>query len=145
MARRTTDRTPGAGDSREVPSAIIDALRTICLQLPEAIEEPAWTGTRWSVKRRAFAHVVHIEDGWPGAYARAAATSGPADVLTVRSTGDDLEALSAIGAPYFRPMWGVRWNPSVIGLMLDDMTDWEDVAELVAESHHLLAPKHLQS
>ncbi|MCW2798958.1 MAG: hypothetical protein JWQ70_430, partial [Aeromicrobium sp.] len=41
----------------EVPPEILDRLRPICLGLPEAYEEPAWTGTRWRVRTRTFAHV----------------------------------------------------------------------------------------
>jgi hypothetical protein len=29
------------------------------------------------------------------------------------------------------------WNPGVVGLLVDADTDWDEVAELVAESHRL--------
>ena len=94
-------------------------------------------------RSKNFAHVVHLADGWPPAYARAAGTPGPCNVLTFRSTGLELEALGAIGHPYFRPVWGTRWNPSVAGLVLDATTDWDEVAELVTDSYCLVAPGRL--
>jgi hypothetical protein len=111
----------------------------MCLALPEAYEEQAWVGTRWSIRKRNFAHVVAIDAGWPPAYARAASTEGPAVVLTFRSSGQELEALSAIGHPFFRP----PWFPNIVGMVLDSDTDWQEVAELVAESYRLLAPARL--
>ena len=36
-------------------------------------------------------------------YARVAGTDGPAFVLTFQSSGEELQALSNVGEPYFRP------------------------------------------
>jgi hypothetical protein len=60
--------------------------RSCCPLLPSraVIEETAWVGTRWMVRKRNFAHVLKIEDGWPPAYARAAASDGPVVVMTFR-------------------------------------------------------------
>ena len=102
-------------------------------------EEDAWVGTRWRIRSRTFAHVVAIDSGWPPAYARAAGTPGPATVLTFRSSGDELEALRAIGPPFFKPVW----FDDIVGLVLGPETDWTEVAELCTESYCLLAPQHL--
>jgi hypothetical protein len=126
-----------------VPREVLEPVRSVCALLPEVVEEQAWVGTRWTVSRHNFAHVVHIAEGWPPAYARAAGTSGPCNVLTFRSTGLELEALGSIGHPYFRPVWGTCWNPSVAGLVLGAATDWDEVAELVTESYCLVAPARL--
>jgi predicted DNA-binding protein (MmcQ/YjbR family) len=123
----------------EVPPEIVARLRAVCLELPETYEEPAWTGTRWRVRGRTFAHVVRIEVGWPPAYARAAGTDGPVTVVTFRSSGGELEALSHLGPPFFRP----RWAPDVVGMVLDAGVDWGEVAELVTESYRVMAPKKL--
>ena len=127
----------------EVPSEIVIRLRSICLALPEAYEEQAWVGTRWMVRKKNFAHVVHIDAGWPPAYARAVGADGPMTVLTFRSSGPELQALAAGGPPFFKPVW----FPDIIGVVLDPTgpagTDWDEVGELVAESFCLLAPKHL--
>jgi hypothetical protein len=75
----------------------------MCLALPEACEEQAWVGTRWSIRKRNFAQVVAIDAGWPPAYARAASTEGPAIVLTFRSSGQELEALARRGSSTEHP------------------------------------------
>jgi hypothetical protein len=123
----------------DVPAEYVDRLRWMCLALPEAYQEAAWVGTRWRIRRRTFAHVVHIESGWPPAYARAAGMDGPASVLTFRSAGDELEVLTAVGRPFFRPPWA----PGVVGMLLDDSTEWDEVSELVTESYRVLAPRVL--
>jgi predicted DNA-binding protein (MmcQ/YjbR family) len=123
----------------EVPERIVDRLRSICADLPEAREEEAWTGTRWRVGQQTFAHLVAIADGWPPVYARAAGTDGPAVVLTFQSSGEELQALSNVGHPYFRP----PWRPGIVGMLVDDANDWDEVAELVTESYCLLAPQRL--
>jgi hypothetical protein len=125
--------------SPDVPADIVARLRPVCLRLPEAYEEPAWVGVRWRIRARTFAHVLTIEDGWPPAYARAAGTDGPATVLMFRSPLDELDALTGSGPPYFR----ARWGREMAGLVLDNIADWEEVAELLTESYCLLGPRKL--
>ncbi len=36
----------------DVPDALLDELRAVCLGLPEAYEEQAWTGRRWRIRKR---------------------------------------------------------------------------------------------
>ncbi len=122
-----------------IPARIRNKLRSICLALDGAYEEQAWTGTRWMVRKRNFAHVVAIDGGWPPAYARAAATDGPAIVLTFRAAGDLADALRTAGAPFFHAPWGTQWGTQVIGMVLTPRASWDEVAMLVAESHRLLA------
>jgi hypothetical protein len=107
--------------------------------LPEAHEEAAWTGTRWRIRKQTFAHVLAVDGGWPPAYARAATNDGPITVLTFQSSGEELEALSRIGPPYFRPVW----RPGIVGMVLCSEVDWDEVAEVVTESYCLLAPQKL--
>jgi hypothetical protein len=127
----------------EVPTRIVGKLRAMCLRLPEAYQERAWVGTRWMIRKRNFAHVVAIDDGWPPAYARAARSDGPLVVLTFRTSDFLHEALRAQGAPFFSAEWGTRWGTKVIGMALDEGVDWEQVAMLVTESYCLLAPAKL--
>jgi hypothetical protein len=124
----------------DVPASIIGALRPVCLGLPEAYEEEAWVGTRWRIRKRTFAHVLQIDSGWPPAYARAAATDGPATVLTFRSSGAELDALRNGGPPFFAP----RWRADEVGVELGAAVDWGEVAELLTESYCLQAPKALR-
>jgi YjbR len=126
-------------DPSDSPGEIVAALRSVCLGLPEAYEEPAWVGTRWRVRSRTFAHVLEVDSGWPPAYARAAQSDGPITVLTFESSGAELHALENAGKPFFKP----RWRPTVIGMVLGSGVEWDEVAELLTESYCVLAPKHL--
>jgi hypothetical protein len=123
----------------EVATEVVERLGAIALALPEAREEDAWVGTRWRIRTATFAHVVAVADGWPPAYAAAVACAGPATVLTFRADVDEVAALSAIGPPFFKPVW----FRDIVGMALDDDTDWREVEELVTESYCLLAPKRL--
>lgn len=123
----------------DVPRDVLDRLRLTCLDLPEAYEERAWAGTRWMIAKKNFAHVVMIADGWPPAYAHAAATPGPTCVLTFRSPRPPGEVRRFARAPFFRP----PWFENIVGLSLDSATDWDEVSELVTQSYRLLAPKSL--
>lgn len=123
----------------EVPPATVARLRDICLDLPETREEQAWVGTRWRIRAKTFAHVVHIADGWPPAYAHAAGSDGPLSVLTFRAAGDELDAFAHLGPPFFRPVW----FPDIVGLHIDESTNWAEVTELVIDSYCLLAPSKL--
>ncbi|MGN6695125.1 MAG: MmcQ/YjbR family DNA-binding protein [Aquihabitans sp.] len=123
----------------DVDDAVLQELRRICSALPEAYEEPAWVGVRWKVRSHTFAHVLTIDDGRPAAHARAAGTDGPATVVTFRSEGEELEVLRRSGHPYFFGGWG----RDVVGLVLDDATDWSEVEELLTESFCFLAPQKL--
>jgi hypothetical protein len=122
-----------------VPQEILSRLRLACLDLPEALEEPAWAGTRWVVRKKNFAHALVIDGGWPPAYALAARSDGPACVLTFRSPLAALKAPRFQRPPFFRPVW----FPNIVGMFLDAGTDWDDVTALVIESYCVLAPKKL--
>ena len=125
----------------DVPGAVIDRLRAICLALPEAIEEPAWVGWRWRIRTRTFAHVLMVDAGWPPAYAKVVATDGPACVLTFRSALPELDVHAFTWEPFLRPGW---W-PDIVGMRLGTASevDWDEVAALVAASYRRLAPKKL--
>jgi len=123
----------------DVPPEILGELRAVCLGLPEAYEEEAWVGTRWRIRTRTFAHVLAVDSGWPPAYARAAATNGPAILLMFRSSGAELGTLRAVGHPFFAPVW----RADEVGLILGADVDWKEVAELLTESYAVLAPRAL--
>jgi YjbR len=127
----------------EVPSEVVEALSDVCLRLPDAYEESAWVGTRWRIRGRTFAHVVRVAAGWPPVYARVVARavdgSQPVTVLTFESTGLELAALQRAGPPFFDP----PWRPTIVGMVIDDDVDWDEVGELLTESYRMLAPKSL--
>lgn len=126
-------------DRPDVPAATAARLRSVCMALPEVYEEEAWVGTRWRVRKRTFAHVLEIDSGWPPAYARAAGSDGPVTVMTFRSSGPELHALANSGPPFFKP----RWLEDIVGMVLEDGVDWDEVTELVTESYCALAPQPL--
>lgn len=123
----------------EVPGNIVATVREACLALPEAYEAPAWVGTRWCIRKKTFAHVLTIANGWPPAYARAAGTDGPVCVLTFQSWLPKADPDAFSNAPYFLP----PWRPDIVGRVLDADVDWDEVSDLLAASYCLLAPKKL--
>jgi hypothetical protein len=118
---------------------LVVRVRATALALPETREEEAWRGTRWRVRQATIAHLITVLPDRPSSYAEATGLPGPATVLTFRSTGDELLALTSAGLPYFKP----PWSPTVVGLVIDDDTDWVEVAELVTESYRFCAPRKL--
>jgi len=123
----------------QVPTEIVERLRAICRALPETREEQAWAGTRWCIRKANFAHVLTIENGWPAAYAKAAGSHGPLCVLTFRSAIAALDPLNYAETPFFRPVW----FRDIVGMVLDEATDWAEVASLVRGSYRDLAPAKL--
>jgi hypothetical protein len=123
----------------DVALDVVDRLRAICLALPGAYEEIAWTGVRWRVRGRTFAHALVIDDGRPEAYARFVSDEGPVTVVTFRAPGEELEALRQAGPPVFV----ARWGRDVVGLELRDDTDWDELGELLTDSFCVLAPRKL--
>ena len=115
-------------DYTDVPPVIMEGLRAACMALPDAGEQQAWAGTRWTVRRRTFAHVLTVDS-----------PAGPSTVLTFRSSGPELDVLRASGHPFFRPGWGT----DTVGMVLDGDVDWDEVTELVTDSYCLQAPKKL--
>lgn len=107
--------------------------------LPEAYEEDAWTGVRWRIRMRTFAHVMVAQEGYESSYRDITGDPTPRTVLTFHATGDELLALAHAGLPFYKP----PWSGSIVGLVLDEHTDWREVSELVTESYRLCAPKFL--
>ena len=128
-----TPRIEPAGD-------VVARVASTALALPDAYEEDAWTGVRWRVRSKTFAHVLVAQEGYPSAYRDMTGVSEPTTVLTFRSSGDELLALIHVGPPFYRP----PWSPTVVGMVLDGDTDWDEVAELVTESYRFCAPQRLR-
>lgn len=107
--------------------------------LPEAYEEDAWTGVRWRIRSKTFAHVMVAQPGYESSYRDITGDPSIRTVLTFHSAGDELLALTHAGLPFYKP----PWSGTIVGLVLDDGTDWAEVAELVTESYRLCAPQFL--
>lgn len=119
---------------------MVARLASIALGLPDTYEEDAWTGVRWRVRNKTFAHVQVAQDGYRSAYRDLTGVTDPTTVLTFQSSGDELMALAHAGPPFYQP----PWSPTVVGMVLDGDTDWDEVAELVTESYRLCAPQKLR-
>lgn len=115
----------------EPPQDVVDRVRSLCAHLPDAREHEAWTGTSWRIGGTTFAHVVQIADGGPPVYAKAFATDGPATVVTLQAPPEDLDALRATGHPHHLP----PWRPGIVGVVIEDTTDWSDLAERIDDSY----------
>jgi hypothetical protein len=123
----------------EPPGEVVARLAATALALPDAYEEDAWTGVRWRVRAKTFAHVLVAQEGYTSAYREVTGISEPTTVLTFRSSGDELLALAHAGPPFYRP----PWSATAVGMVLDEATDWAEVAELVTESYRFCAPRKL--
>lgn len=123
----------------DVSPEVLDRVRSICLGLPETHEQAAWVGVRWRIRNHTFAHLLVIADGKPQAHARAVGLDGPVTVLSFRAPAAEVDAYASMGHPYFYGGWG----RDVVGIVLDDDTDWDEVEELLTESYRVMAPRKL--
>ena len=122
------------------PSAeVVARLESIVAGLPELVEEDAWTGVRWRIRQKTIAHVMVAQPGYESAYREVTGDPAIRTVLTFRASGEELLALSHAGLPFYKP----PWSPTVVGMVLDDDTDWDEVAELLTESYRCCAPQKL--
>ncbi|ADP80994.1 hypothetical protein FraEuI1c_2969 [Pseudofrankia inefficax] len=108
-----------------VPAEIIRRLGSLLGGFPDCQEEEAWAGVRWRVGGATVAHVFGGED--------------QLFRITFRAEPSELMAFERLGAPYFRASWG----ENVVGLVLGDDTDWDELAELLTDSYCLQAPPRL--
>lgn len=109
----------------EVPEEWVRRVGAIVSVLPEAHQEDAWTGVRWRVGQQTFAHIFGGEDQLIR--------------VTFRAEPDEVIAFEHLGAPYFRSGWG----GNAVGLVIDDQTDWDEIAELLTDSFCIMAPQRL--
>ncbi len=126
-------------DRIEPAAEVVAKLGTTALQLPEAYEEDAWTGVRWRIRAKTFAHVMVAQAGYESSFREITGVVNPTTVLTFRASGDELLALVHAGMPFYKP----PWSPMVVGMVIDDDTDWAEVADLVTESYRVCAPQKL--
>jgi predicted DNA-binding protein (MmcQ/YjbR family) len=133
-----TSSVPGMVRGRPEPDpAWVARVGEVALRLPGAHEDDAWTGVRWRIRQRTFAHVVALHHA--DAVSRLGITDGrPVTVVTLRSAGEERAALAAIGPPYL-----TSWSDDVVAVVLDDDTDLGELEELVIESYRLMAPRRL--
>lgn len=122
-----------------VDGSLVRRVDALCSAWPEVVQETAWAGVRWCVRKRNFAHLVAIAEGWPPAYAEAVGSPGPVTVLTFRALPSLLVSPRLGKPPFFKPVW----FPDIVGMRIDGKTDWEEIALLLRDSWRLNAPKKL--
>jgi predicted DNA-binding protein (MmcQ/YjbR family) len=120
----------------EVPAAVVERVRTLCLALPEvtvrvdySLTTTRSTAQSFEIRRRSFCLLVAVEGS----------TGKSVPLLVLRADPDEREALLSSGHPFFTP----RAGRDRIGVLPTDDTDWEEIRELVTESYRILAPKKL--
>jgi hypothetical protein len=123
----------------EPDAEVVARLGTMALALPEAYEEDAWTGIRWRIRAKTFAHVMVAQAGFESSFRDITGATDPTTLLTFHATGDELLALVHAGPPFYKP----PWSPTIVGMVVDDDTDWAEVADLVTESYRVRAPQKL--
>lgn len=126
-------------DRIEPDAAVVARLGATALALPDAHEEDAWTGIRWRVRAKTFAHVMVAQEGFESSFRAITGIADPTTVLTFRASGEELLALVHAGLPFYKP----PWSPTIVGMVIDDDTDWAEVTDLVTESYRICAPQRL--
>ncbi|MET1000865.1 MAG: MmcQ/YjbR family DNA-binding protein [Acidimicrobiia bacterium] len=112
-----------------VPAVLLSPARAICRALPEASEMDTDVGVEFKVRRRIFAYVFAIADPQGKQFT----------MLSCRADPEEREALLAGGHPYFAP----RHREDRLGVIIDDQSDWEELAELITTSYLIVAPAKL--
>lgn len=109
---------------------LLDQLREICLDLPEATEGIAFGAPTFRIGSKNFAMAHRDSADRPSVWVKG--VPGRQDGLVV-----------AFPDRYFRPPY--MGHNGWIRCWLDDaaMPDWDEIEELVTESYRLIAPKRL--
>lgn len=111
----------------DVPAATIRRLAAILDKFPECRSEDAWTGVRWRVGQATVAHVFGGEDQLYR--------------IMFRGEPEEVMAFEHLGHPYFR----AGWSANAVGMIVDEDTDWTELAELLTDSYCIQAPAKLAS
>jgi hypothetical protein len=101
-------------------------------------------------KKKNFAQVLMIANGYPPAYVRVAkwlashetsqeASSKAICVLTFRTPEKAIHMPAYAKSPYFLPGW---W-PNIMGMVIDDKTSWQNIDRHINASYRALAPQKL--
>ena len=102
-------------------------LRAVCLALPEATERETWGDATFRVRGKIFA--MHRRG------------DGRSTVWCKAPPGAQETLVGADAARFFVPPY--VGHHGWVGVRLDDGVEWEELADLVAESYRMTAPKRL--
>lgn len=107
----------------DVPEEWVRRTDAILSAFPRCEEDPAWTGVRWRVQGATVAHIFGGHD--------------QRFRITFRARPDEVAAFANMGEPYFVV------GEDAVGMIVDDATDWEELAELLLDSYCIQAPRLL--
>lgn len=109
---------------------IVDELRDICLELPEAEASEAFGAPAFRIRKKIFAMTHRDRQDRPGAWVKGA-------------PGRQEALVGAFPDRYYRPPY--MGHNGWIGCWLDDaaLPDWDEIEDLLIESYRLVAPKRL--
>ena len=107
----------------------LQAVRDIALGFPDAVEKETWGHPTFRVRDRIFVSYGVDDEG--------------RSQVTMKAAPGEQESLLAEGEPFFLPKYvGVKgW----IGVRVGEDTDWNEIAELVADSYREIAPRMLSA
>jgi predicted DNA-binding protein (MmcQ/YjbR family) len=108
---------------------VLERLRQICLALPESIETGGVGNPSFKVRAKIFAMRHHVDER---ASLWCKAPSGAQEVL-VHAHSDRFFVPPYVG------------HHGWVGIWLDDMLDWDELADLIRESYTMTAPKRLRA
>ena len=115
-----------------MPPRPLTRLRKLCLSLPEAHEVEAWGEPTFRVRNKMFATYAgadsHHGRGRPSVWCKSVHVN---QEFLVRGAPDRFFV-----PPYVGPS---GW----VGVYLDDVCDWEELADILREAYRLAAPKKL--
>ena len=120
---------PGSEMGKAGKEPRLARLTKICLALPEAMRECSGSHAAFRVRKKVFAYFLNDHHG-----------DGIVSVCAKVLPGDNTALIAAQPARFYMPAYiGPRgW----VALRLDrGAIDWKEVAELVAGSYQLTAPK----
>ena len=105
-------------------------LRALCLALPEATEKEAWGEPTFRVGGKMFAMFTNNHHGDERIAVWCKAPPGVQEIL-----------VGAAPERFFVPPY--VGHKGWIGVRLDRKVDWEEVADILADSYRMTAPKRL--
>jgi len=115
-----------------MPRSPLARLQRLCLALPEAHEVKAWGEPTFRVKNKMFAMYAdaHNHHG-----------AGRHAVWVKAADGRQARAVRTAPLRFFVPPY---MGPSGwIGVWLDDVCDWDELADILRDAYRQVAPKKL--
>ncbi len=117
-----------------MPTSPLNRLRKLCLALPEAHEVEAWGEPTFRVRNKIFAMFASASNHHGRGRHATWVKAGPGDQAAMVAAAPDCFFVP----PYVGPS---GW----IGIWLDGVLDWDDVAEFLRDSYRLVAPRKLSA